>query len=34
MMSVTVNTWFFIAWALAWLAGVFFGMGLESKLFQ
>lgn len=31
---MSTNALFLIAWALAWLGGMFFGMQLQSKLFQ
>lgn len=31
---MSTKAWFFIAWALAWLGGMFFGMQLQSRLFE
>lgn len=31
---MSTKAWFFIAWALAWLGGMFFGMQLQSRLSQ
>ena len=31
---MSTNALFLIAWAFAWLGGMFFGMQLQSKLFE